>query len=98
MVMFSIALLLFCFTISNVATRIFVAIMSVLVATLIGWCIRTSWDLVEDDEVWEKSMIVLRRTGGILFERVMRFKPFHTRRVPQGDHITLTGRLGEVRV
>src|ERR1700744_409883 len=104
MVMFFIALLLLCFTISNVSTRIFVVIMSVLVITLIGFCIRISWDLVDDDEVWRKSLAVLRRTarrtGGVLFERVNGFinDPFHTFRVPQDDHITLTGRLGEVRV
>jgi hypothetical protein len=102
MVMFSIALLFFCFTISNASTRVFVAIMSVLVATLVGCCIRISWDFTEDNEdgAWQKSLAVLQRTGGVLFDRVKGFNPFHTipfptRRVPQGDHIAMTGRLGE---
>jgi hypothetical protein len=99
MVMFTMALLLFCFTISNVSTRIFVAIMSVLVATLIGWSIWTSWDFGQDD-VWQKSLVVLRRTRGALFKRVKRLNPFDTRRatrVPQDDHITLTGQLQHIR-
>jgi hypothetical protein len=98
MVMFFIALLILCFKISNVSTRVFIAIMSVLVVTLIGCCIRISWDLAEEDKLLQKSLVVLRRTGGVLFKRVKKLYPFHTRRVPQNDHITLAGRLSEVRV
>jgi hypothetical protein len=67
---FFIALLLFCFSISNYPTRISVAIMSVLMAALIGWCIWTTWKYTEDndDDVWQKSLVVLRRTCGALFE------------------------------
>ena len=95
---FFIALLLFSFSISNIQTRIFVAIMSVFMATLIGWCIRTSWESNEDYDVWEKSVVVLRRTLRALFERVKEFNPFHTGHVLQDDRITLNSRLNEGRV
>jgi hypothetical protein len=98
--MFSIALLLFCFTISNVSTRIFVAIMSVFVATLIGWCLRISLEAIGGRYLWRESLVVLRRASRILFKRVKRLNPFHTRRatrVPQDDHITLTGQLRHIR-
>ena len=49
MVIFFIALLLFCFSISNVPTRIFVAMMSVLMAALIGWGVWTAWESEEDE-------------------------------------------------
>ncbi|KAH9989672.1 hypothetical protein BJV77DRAFT_1069397 [Russula vinacea] len=96
MVIFFIALLLFCFSISNHSTRIFVAMMSVLIATLIGWCIWTSWDSKEDDEddVWESSLAVFRRARVTLFGRVKEIIPYHTRRVPN-DSITLNSRLNE---
>lgn len=42
MVTFFIGLLLFCFNISNASTRIFVAVTSVVVLVLVGWCIRTT--------------------------------------------------------
>jgi len=96
MVIFFIALLLYCFNISNVTTRIFVAISSVLLATLIGWCIRTAWESTEDDDVWQNSLTVFRRTRGALFERVKGFNPFHTHRVViHHDRITLNSRMGE---
>jgi hypothetical protein len=71
--------------------------MSVLVATLIGWCIRTAWESSDDDDVWENSLAVLRRTRVALFKRVKEFIPFHTRRVPV-DRITLNSGLNEGRV
>jgi uncharacterized membrane protein YccC len=80
MVLFFIALLLLCFNISNVSTRVFVTIMSALVATLIGWCIRISWDLVENDKLWKKTLAVLQRIGGVLFENVTKLNPFPIRR------------------
>jgi hypothetical protein len=99
MVIFSIALLFFCFKISNLATRISVSIMSALVGTLIIWCIRAVWETTDDD-VWRESLIVIRRTRSNLFKRVNDFNPFRTRRVlphvPQDDHIALTDRLGGV--
>ena len=94
MVIFLVALLLFCFSISNVSTRIFVAISSVLVITLIGWCIRIIRQSTEDN-VWQNSLVVLRRTPGALFERIKYFNPFHTHRVLHGDTISLNSRLGE---
>jgi len=57
MLTFSIALLLFCFTISNPSTRIFVAITSVMVAALIGWCIRNAWESSEDRGMWARRMV-----------------------------------------
>ncbi|KAH9985510.1 hypothetical protein BJV77DRAFT_113135 [Russula vinacea] len=102
MVIFFIALLLFCFSISNAPTRIFVAIMSVLMAALIGWGVWTAWESEEDeDEVWEKSLAVFRRTRVALFKRVKKFISFHTPRVPlavSDDRITLSSRLNEGRV
>jgi len=98
MVIFFVALLLFCFRISNLSTRIFVAIMSFLVVTLVMWCIRTAWESTEGEDVWQESLIVLRRARSNLFKRMK--NPFRTHRVlhhvPQDDHITLTERLGGV--
>jgi hypothetical protein len=54
MMMFSIAVLLFCFSISNPPTRIFVAVTSVIVAALIWWCIKSSWESSED---WVSSSL-----------------------------------------
>jgi hypothetical protein len=100
MVIFFVALLLFCFTISNILTRIFVAISSVLLASLIGWCIWTAWESAEDEDIWPDTLAVLRRTRGVLFECVKELNPFytHSSRVSQHDNIALTDQLGEVRV
>jgi hypothetical protein len=98
MVIFFIALLLFCFSISNAPTRIFVAMMSVLMVALMGWGIWTAWESEDDeDEVWEKSLAVFRRTRVALFERVTKFISFHTRHVPD-DSITLSSRPSQSRV
>jgi xanthine/uracil permease len=95
MVIFFIALLLLCFSISNLSTRIFVAIMSVLVGALIGWCIWLAWESTEEVDVWQDSLVVLRRTRATLFRRVKKiFNPFHIRR-GRGDHFTMTNRLGD---
>jgi hypothetical protein len=98
MVIFFIALLLFCFSISNASTRTFVAISSVILGTLIGWCIRTAWESTEDEDVWQNSLVVFRRTRGVLFERVKGFNPFHTHHALQHDRFSLNSRFGEVRV
>ena len=65
MVMFSIALLLFCFSISNPPTRIFVAATSVMVAALIGWCIRTAWESSEERGQWFSRILphIMRALG-----------------------------------
>jgi hypothetical protein len=86
--------LLFCFEISNLATRISVSIMSALVTTLIIWCIRTAWESTEGIYVWRDSLVVIRRTCSNLFQCVTDFKPFRSHRVPQDDHITLADRMG----
>jgi hypothetical protein len=100
MVIFFIALLLFCFKISNLATRISVTIMTVLMAVLIIWCIRTAWESTEGEDVWRDSLTVFRRARSNLFQRVKGFNPFRSRRVPrnvpQDDQFTLTDRLGRV--
>ena len=100
MVLFFIALLLFCFSISNSATRFCVTIMSVLVAALIIWCIWTAWESTEGEDVWRDSLIVLRRTRSNVFKRVKDFNPFRTRRVPrqvvQDNHMPLADRVGRV--
>jgi uncharacterized membrane protein YccC len=99
MVIFFIALLLLCFSISNLPTRVFVTIMSVLMGALIGWCIWLAWESREDERVWQDSLAVLRRTRTALFRRVKKFtNPFHTRRGPRDDHISMASRRGEVRV
>ena len=72
--------------------------MSVIVFTLIGWCILNAWESNEDEDVWQNSLVVLRRTRVILFECVKGLNPFHICRVPQHDHFTLSDQLGEVRV
>ncbi|KAI9458587.1 hypothetical protein BJY52DRAFT_412734 [Lactarius psammicola] len=56
MVMFSIALLLLCFSISNLSTRIFVSVTSVMVAALIGWCIRSAWESSDERGAWLNSL------------------------------------------
>jgi len=89
MVIFFIALLLLCFTISNTSTRSFVTVMSTLVVALIMWCIRTAWESTDDFDVWHNNLFALRRTRDSLFKRVKELGrdiagPFSTRR-PQGD-------------
>jgi hypothetical protein len=96
MVIFSIALLLLCFTISNAPTRSFVAVMSVLMTAVVLWCIRTAWDTTDDIDVWHNNLFALRRTRDSLFKRVKELGrdiagPFATRR-PQGD-VRSTGTL-----
>lgn len=100
MVTFFIALLLFCFKISNPATRVSVAIASVVVAILVIWCIRTAWESTEGEDVWRDSVIVFRRARVNLFKRVKEFNPFCVRRgrrhVSQDNHITMADRVGRV--
>lgn len=67
---FFIAVLLFCFTVSNTLTRSFVAVMSVLVVVIIICCIRIAWEPAEDYDVWHKCLFTLRRTRDDLFQRV----------------------------
>jgi len=69
-VIFFIAVLLFCFTISNTLTRSFVAVMSVLVVVIIICCIRISWEPTEDYDLWHRCIFTLRRTRDDLFLRV----------------------------
>ena len=98
MVIFFVALLLFCFSISNSPTRIFVAISSVDLVTLVGWCIWLAWETTENDEIWKVSVLAFRRTRGDLFKRMKGFNPFRPRRAPEHNDIPLTDRQDEVRV
>ena len=72
--------------------------MSVLLVAIIGWCIRTAWESTEEDDIWQISLAVIRRTRIDLLKRVKELNPFCTRYVPRHDNITLTHRPGEVRV
>lgn len=45
--------------------------MSGLVVVLIMWCIRITWQPVEDYDVWHESLVALRRTRSDLFKHVM---------------------------
>ncbi|KAN0127127.1 hypothetical protein V8E53_015065 [Lactarius tabidus] len=70
MVMFFVALLLVCFGTSNLSTRIFIAVTSVMVAVLVGWCILWSWRSGDSGKVWFNSLLLsLRRAFG--FTRVI---------------------------
>ena len=42
--------------------------MSVLVVSLIVWCIRTAWQSTEGEDLWRDSLVVLRRTRDNLFK------------------------------
>lgn len=55
--MFSVALLLFCFSISNPSTRVFVAVTSVIVAALICWCIKSFWESSEGRRMWINPLL-----------------------------------------
>ena len=98
MVIFFVALLLFCFSISNSPTRIFLAISSVLLITLVGWSIWLAWETTENDELWKVSVLAFRRTRSDLSKRLKGFNPFRPRRAPEHNNIPLTDRHNGVRV
>jgi hypothetical protein len=92
MVIFSVALLLFCFTISDTSTRIATGTMSAVVAAPVAWCIRTAWESGDTRGV-QDSLLTLRRTGDRLFARLKHFvlvliplRPFPTRRTSEDVH------------
>jgi hypothetical protein len=65
MVIFFIALMLFCFTISNFSTPISVSVSSVMMALLVVGCILASWRTTSDDRGlwWQNSPVtVLKRS------------------------------------
>ena len=91
MVTFFIALMLFCFSISNTSTRVAVAVMSAIVAVLIIWCIQLAWVSTEDYGVWPNSKDALRRTRNDFVKHVKKLGrdfliPFSTRRAPEVAH------------
>jgi len=61
-VTFLIALLLFCFIISNKATRIFVGAISAIVAVLVAWSL-LAWESSIAADIWRSNLDVLRRRG-----------------------------------
>ncbi|KAI9458695.1 hypothetical protein BJY52DRAFT_1223443 [Lactarius psammicola] len=74
MVMFFIALLLFSFYHSNTPTRIFVAVASAMLATLVGSSIRKAWESSDRREEWSGSLPSIARTFGHV--RVKFYKVF----------------------
>ncbi|KAI9509043.1 hypothetical protein F5148DRAFT_815641 [Russula earlei] len=91
MVVFFIALLLFSFSISNVPTRVFVAVMSFLAAALIAWCIKNAWESTEDDDLWRDSVLVLKRTRSDIFQSLKQMgldalRSFPLGRAPERVH------------
>ncbi|KAH8987915.1 hypothetical protein EDB92DRAFT_1104549 [Lactarius akahatsu] len=57
MMSFFVALLLFCFCISNASTRIFVAVTSVVVAVLVVWCIQNTQGSSDAMEAWFSGLL-----------------------------------------
>ena len=98
MATFFLALLLFCFTISNKATRISVIAMSIMVVILIVWSVGVlEYKLAR--EVWQNNLAVFRRTGGNIFTCVKNFGTFRARHVPRHvpqDHFALSDLVGRV--
>lgn len=60
--MFSIALLLFCFTISNSSTRISNGVMSAVIGALVVWCLRVqpAEESDDDEEMRQNRLLTLR--------------------------------------
>ena len=74
MVLFFLALLLSCFTLSNGATRITVAVMSVIMSCLIVWSVLTAWQSDDDGEVvYYRYSFALKRAGHRILTSVKRF-------------------------
>jgi len=73
MVIFSVALLLFCFTISNTSTRIATGTMSAVIVALVAWCIRTAWKSGDSRGLRQDSLLTLRRARDRLFARLKHF-------------------------
>jgi len=83
MMMFFVALLLVCFRISNLSTRIFVAVTSVIVAVLIAWCILWSWRSGDSGKVWVNSLLsCIKHALGVIGNQFIRLVP---RRAPQSS-------------
>jgi hypothetical protein len=97
MATFSIALLLFCFGISNPSTRIFVAVTSVMVAALIGWCIRSAWESSEARGAWLSSTLpsVNRALGHVRATCLKVFASIDDR--PRRETSLALARVGSVR-
>ncbi|KAI0250650.1 hypothetical protein BJV78DRAFT_544493 [Lactifluus subvellereus] len=73
MVIFFIALLLLCFTISNTSTRIFISVMSLVMTPPVVGCILVSRRSSDDGELWHDSLVVLKRSGDRLLACLKHF-------------------------
>jgi len=73
MVIFFIALLLLCFTISNTSTCIFVSVMSVMMAPPVVGCILICRRSSDDGELWHESLVVLKRSSDRLLACLKHF-------------------------
>jgi hypothetical protein len=81
--MFFVALLLVCFGMSNLPTRIFVAVTSVMVAVLVGWCVLWSWRSGDSGKVWFNGLLLsITRAFGVIGHRLICLIP---RRVRQSS-------------
>ena len=65
--------------------------MSLFVASLVVWCIRTTSVAAEGFSVWRVSLVVLRSTRKDLFRRIKQLGtsavcPFPTRGTPESVH------------
>jgi len=91
MVMFFVALLLVCLGTSNLPTRIFIAVTSVMMVVLVGWCILWSWRSGESGKVWFNSLpLSLTRAFGatrVIGDYFFRLKSRQSRQSSSaGDH------------
>ncbi|KAI9458574.1 hypothetical protein BJY52DRAFT_411830 [Lactarius psammicola] len=83
MVTFFVALLLFCFGTSNAPTRMFVAVTSVAVAILVGWCIRSTLGSSGAMEAWSSGLLpCIARTLDNVRATFRRILAFIDRRLP----------------
>jgi hypothetical protein len=73
MVIFFIALLLLCFTISNTLTRIFTSVMAVMMVPPVVGCILVSRRSSDDGELWHDSLVVLKRSRDRLIAPLKHF-------------------------
>ncbi|KAH9051655.1 hypothetical protein EDB87DRAFT_1582345 [Lactarius vividus] len=95
-IIFSLPWALLMWAISNLSTRIFVAVTSVMVAALIGWCIRSAWESGEERGAWLNSLLPsITRALGHVRARCRRTIDFTLRR--ENPSSLALGHVGSVR-
>ncbi|KAH9973818.1 hypothetical protein BGW80DRAFT_1306583 [Lactifluus volemus] len=72
MVTFSIALLVLCFYISNMPTRMVIAVSTFTSAPPVIVCVVISWLTSDDGELWKNNLVVFKRSGVRLFVRPLK--------------------------